>query len=126
MESILIVDDDIKLCATLSEDLREIGYYTHFVTSADEAVGYLNSSSVDLILLDLKMPNKNGFFVLNYINKNNYNTKVIVLTANVDTDSAIESAKLGVDDFLRKPYDFDELLITVRRVLYKEAYETSK
>ncbi|MEN8193529.1 MAG: response regulator [Bacteroidota bacterium] len=126
MDSILIVDDDIKLCATLSEDLREIGYYTHFVTSADEAINYLETSDVDLVLLDLKMPNKNGFFVLNRINTNNYNPKVIVLTANVDADSAIESAKLGVDDFLRKPYDFDELLITVRRVLQKEEYETSK
>lgn len=123
MDSILIVDDDIKLCATLSEDLREIGYYTHFVTSADDAINYLDNSSVDLVLLDLKMPNKNGFFVLKQINSNNYNPRVIVLTANVDLDSAIESAKLGVDDFLRKPYDFDELLITVRRVLQKEAYE---
>lgn len=123
MDSILIVDDDIKLCATLSEDLREIGYYTHFVTSADDAITYLNDSAVDLVLLDLKMPEKNGFFVLKKINSNNYNSRVIVLTANVDVDSAIESAKLGVDDFLRKPYDFDELLITVRRVLQKEAYE---
>lgn len=123
MDSILIVDDDIKLCATLSEDLREIGYYTHFVTSADDAISYLNNSTVDLVLLDLKMPEKNGFFVLKKINSNNYNSRVIVLTANVDIDSAIESAKLGVDDFLRKPYDFDELLITVRRVLQKEAYE---
>ncbi len=123
MDSILIVDDDIKLCATLSEDLREIGYYTHFVTSADDAIGYLNNSTVDLVLLDLKMPEKNGFFVLKKIKSNNYNSRVIVLTANVDVDSAIESAKLGVDDFLRKPYDFDELLITVRRVLQKEAYE---
>ena len=123
MDSILIVDDDLKLCATLSEDLNEIGYYTHFVTSADEAIDYLSTSSVDLVLLDLKMPDKNGFYVIDQINNSNFNPKIIVLTANVDVDSAIESAKLGVDDFLRKPYDFDELLITVRRVLQKEVYE---
>ncbi len=124
MDSILIVDDDIKLCAALSEDLNEIGYYTHFVTTADGATNYLNSSSVDLILLDLRMPNKDGFYVINHINNSsNYNPRIIVLTANVDIDSAIESAKLGVDEFLRKPYDFDELLITVKRVLQKEAYE---
>ncbi len=125
MDSILIVDDDIKLCITLSEDLNEIGYYTHFVTNADEAINYLSTSSVDLILLDLKMPHKSGFHVINHINNSNdnYNPRIIVLTANVDVDSAIESAKLGVDEFLRKPYDFDELLITVRRVLQKEAYE---
>jgi DNA-binding response OmpR family regulator len=123
VDSILIVEDDIKLCATLSEDLNEIGYYTHFVTSADEAIDYLNTSTVDLVLLDIKMPDKNGFYVINHINSSNYNPGVIILTANVDVDSAIESAKLGVDDFLRKPYDFDELLITVRRVLQKEVYE---
>ena len=123
MDSILIVDDDIKLCVTLSEDLNEIGYYTHFVTNADEAIKYLNTSSVDLVLLDLKMPEKSGFHVINHINNGNRNPRIIVLTANVDVDSAIESAKLGVDEFLRKPYDFDELLLTVRRVLLKEAYE---
>ena len=91
MDSILIVEDDIKLCATLSEDLNEIGYYTHFVTSADEAINYLNSSTVDLVLLDIKMPEKNGFYVINHIKNSNYDPRVIILTANVDIDSAIES-----------------------------------
>ncbi|MCK5087077.1 MAG: response regulator, partial [Melioribacteraceae bacterium] len=56
MDSILIVDDDIKLCTTLSEDLNDLGYITNYVTSVEDALQFLSSSNVDLVLLDLIMP----------------------------------------------------------------------
>ena len=118
MEFILIVDDDEQLCKVLSEELKEIGYETDYVTRAEFAVNYLNSGKhIDLILLDLKMPGKDGFFVLEYINANQISTKVIVLTAYADVSSAIASTKLGAKDFIGKPYDLDELLISIRKVL---------
>ncbi len=123
MDSILIVDDDIKLCTTLSEDLNDLGYITNYVTSVEDALQFLSSSNVDLVLLDLIMPEKDGFYLLRKLKENNHNIRTIVLTANVDVQSAIESAKLGADDFLRKPYDFDELIITLRKVLQKEEHE---
>jgi len=123
MDSILIVDDDIKLCTTLSEDLSDLGYTTNYVTSVEDALQFISSSKVDLILLDLIMPEKDGFYLLKKLKENNHNTRTIVLTANVAVQSAIESAKLGADDFLRKPYDFDELIITLRKVLQKEEHE---
>jgi len=123
MESILIVDDDIKLCTTLSEDLSDLGYTSNYVTNVENALQFISSSNVDLILLDLTMPEKDGFYLLNKLKENNHKTRTIVLTANVDVHSAIKSAKLGADDFLRKPYDFDELIITLRKVLRKEEYE---
>jgi two-component system response regulator HydG len=114
VNSILIVDDDIKLCATLSEDLNEIGYLTHFVTNVDDALKYIKSSAVDLILLDLKMTDKDGFYLLENLNDA---IKIIVLTAKVDIESAVRAAKFGVNDYLLKPFDFDKLLLSIRRVL---------
>ncbi len=117
MESLLIVDDDVNLCEALSEELAEVGYDVKAVNSADEALNYVVDNHVDLLLLDLKMPNKDGFYVLNKLRDKNKKLKVIVLTAYADIKSAIDSAKLGAADFVSKPYDLDELIITIRKVL---------
>jgi len=73
-----------------------------------------------LVLLDLKMPAMDGFDVLKAIEQNQIKAKVIVLTAYADVKSAIDSAKMGATDFISKPYDFDELLITITKVLQRE------
>jgi len=121
MESILIVDDDINLCKVLSEELTEIGYDTHFLTSGEDVLDYIKGNRVDLLLLDLKMPGKNGFDLLQELNFENIDMRIIVLTAYADVKSAIDSAKLGASDFISKPYDFDELIITIRRTVQREA-----
>lgn len=121
MESILIVDDDINLCTVLAEELNEVGYDTSYLTEGENVANALMDKKVDLILLDLKMPRTDGFNVLQNLNfQHPSQPKVIVLTAYADVKSAIESAKLGASDFLSKPYDFDELLITIRKVLQSE------
>ncbi|MCX6150380.1 MAG: response regulator [Ignavibacteriales bacterium] len=121
MESILIVDDDVNLCTVLRDELTEVGYAASSVYNADDALKQLLSNKqVDLILLDLKMPGKDGFYVLQMLKKMNLSVKVIVLTAYADVKSAIDSAKMGANDFISKPYDLDELLITIRKVLQKE------
>ena len=124
MHSVLIVDDDINLCTVLSEELNEEGFNTTYVTGAEEAIEYMQKgNSVDLILLDLKMPQHDGFFVLKNMKEIGIDTKVIVLTAYADVRSAIDSARLGAIDFINKPYDLDELIITMRKVLQKEENE---
>jgi DNA-binding response OmpR family regulator len=120
LESILVVDDDINLCKILTDELSDVGYKTHFLTGGNEAIEYLNKNTVDLLLLDLNMPGVDGFDVLQELSKKEKKPKVIVLTAYADVKSAIESAKLGANDFLSKPYDFDELLITIRKVLQSD------
>jgi DNA-binding response OmpR family regulator len=120
MESILIIDDDINLCSALKEELIEVGYDVEYVNTAEEAFKYLDNNQVDLLLLDLKMPGKDGFDVLKEFNDRKVKTKIIVLTAYADVKSAIDSAKLGANDFISKPYDFDELLITIRKVLQRD------
>jgi len=121
MEMILIVDDDVNLCTILAEELKEVGYESNFLTGGENVSEYIKTNPVDLVLLDLKMPGKDGFQVLREIESGeNSNPKVIVLTAYADVKSAIDAAKLGATDFISKPYDFDELLITIRKVLQRE------
>jgi len=120
MESILIVDDDINLCNALSDELKEVGYETDFVSDGNQALTFLTEKQVDLVLLDLKMPGKDGFEVLKEMGEKSIKSKVIVLTAYADVKSAIDSAKMGASDFISKPYDLDELLITIRKVLQKD------
>lgn len=120
MESILIVDDDINLCTALKEELTEVGYNAEFVSNGEDAFNFLTENSADLLLLDLKMPGKDGFDVLKDLEGIKYKGKVIVLTAYADVKSAIESARMGANDFISKPYDFDELLITIRKVLQRD------
>ena len=120
MFNLLVVDDDVKLCEVLTEELNEIGYNTNFVTNADQALEFVKSNRVDLMLLDLKMPDKDGFYVLQQLKDVNNNVKTIVLTAFADVNGAMESAKLGALDFISKPYDLDELIISIRRVLQSD------
>lgn len=119
MRTILVVDDDEKLCSILSEELNEIGFISNYKTSAEDALGYLLENRVDLILLDLKMPDKDGYYVLSMIKEHKIKTKIIVLTAYADLSGIIQSSHLGAIDFISKPYDFDELLITIRKVLFE-------
>ena len=76
MGKILIVDDDINLCTILSEELKEVGYETNFLTGGENVSEYIKTNPADLILLDLKMPGKDGFQVLREIeNGKNSNPK---------------------------------------------------
>jgi len=121
VSSILIVDDDLKICITLAEDLSEIGYITHFSNNAEDAIKYIKTSKVSLILLDLKMPENDGFYLLSEVKKIDQSIKTIILTANVDVESALQAAELGVDEYILKPFKFDKLLLTIRSVLMKNA-----
>jgi DNA-binding response OmpR family regulator len=118
MESILIVDDDITLCNVLSEELNEAGYNAKFLLSGENVARYLNENKTDVVLLDLNLPGKNGFEIQDEINhRSGSKTNVIILTAYSDEISAIKSARLGASEYLFKPYDIQELLASVKKVL---------
>lgn len=118
LESILIIDDDIPLTKVLREELTLVGYNVEVINDSSEVLKRLNNEFYDLILLDLKMPEVDGFEILKELKAKNYPGKIIVMTAYADVENAVLSRKLGADDFLPKPYDLDELLITIQKVLH--------
>lgn len=114
---ILVVDDEDALRTVLSAELNSEGYDVGTAADGVEALAELQKAKFDLVLLDIKMPNMNGFEVLKIIKEKYAGTKVIMLTGFADLKNAIESKKLGAEDFVSKPYDLVDLLTTIDRVM---------
>jgi len=114
---ILVVDDEEALRTVLSTELEGEGYQVSTAGDGEEAIRILTTQEFNLILLDIKMPNVDGFEVLRFVKQKQPSTKVIMLTGFADLKNAIESKKLGAEDFVSKPYDLVDLLTTVERVL---------
>ena len=114
---ILVVDDEEALRTVLSGELVSEGYDVRTASDGDEAISSIQKESFDLVLLDIKMPRLNGFEVLKFVKEKHPRTKVVMLTGFADLKNAIESKKLGAEDFVSKPYDLVDLLTTIERVL---------
>lgn len=118
--SVLVVDDEDALRSVLSTELLSEGYVVETAPDGDDAIAILQQKQFDLVLLDIKMPRVDGFEVLRFIKQRYPSTKVIMLTGFADLKNAIESKKLGAEDFVSKPYDLVDLLTTIERVLSAE------
>jgi len=114
---ILVVDDEEALRTVLSSELESEGYLVQSAGDGEAAMKILGEQDFHLVLLDIKMPNVDGFEVLKFLKQKHPQTKVIMLTGFADLKNAIESKKLGAEDFVSKPYDLVDLLTTVERVL---------
>ncbi len=114
---LLVVDDEDALRMVLSAELEGEGYDVKSAADGQEAIDKIQAEKFDLVLLDIKMPIVDGFEVLKFVKDNYPSTKVIMLTGFADLKNAIESKKLGAEDFVSKPYDLVDLLTTVERVL---------
>jgi DNA-binding response OmpR family regulator len=117
MPKILVVDDEETLRVVLSAELKGEGYQVTSAADGQEAIHHLATNQFDLILLDIKMPNMDGYEVLKFVKERYKTTKVIMLTGFADIKNAIESKKLGAADYVCKPYNLVDLFNTVERVL---------
>ncbi|MCB0751233.1 MAG: sigma-54-dependent Fis family transcriptional regulator [Ignavibacteriae bacterium] len=116
-KKILIADDDETLCYLLKEELVNQNYSVDIVYDGKYAIEKLKEKDYDILLLDLEMQFVSGEKVLNFTSENKPRLQVIVLTAQSDMRTAIECIKLGAYDFINKPYDFQQLLLTIERAL---------
>ena len=115
--AILIVDDEPRMCDSLKVLLDNEGYVTQIADSGRKALEGLSSGSIDLVLLDIVMPDMSGLEIMDFIRENGLETLVIVITGHASMDSAIESLRKGAHDYLKKPFEFDELLKRVENAL---------
>jgi DNA-binding NtrC family response regulator len=114
---LLIVDDENDLTNLLSEILGAEGYEISTARDGDEALAILGKETFDAVLLDILMPNRNGFEVLKHLTEHHPSTKTIMLTAYSDLASAVETKRLGAVEFITKPYKLQTVLSTLQRVL---------
>ncbi|QWR78466.1 response regulator [Candidatus Magnetomonas plexicatena] len=123
MNRILVVDDDADLRENLQEALEVAGFKAKTSSSASEALdaGYIEN--FDIVLMDLIMPGIKGLDAILEFKKQNPKVKIIVITAFATIDSAIEAIKKGADEFISKPFDVEELLVIIRRVIEEAGFE---
>ena len=114
---ILVVDDDPEMCGMLSDILREEGFYVHTTNESLEALKTLKKEEFDVIITDLKMKGLKGLDLLEEANKVASLTPVIIITAFGTIESAIKAMKMGAYDYITKPFQMDELVLTVRKAL---------
>lgn len=118
--TILIVDDDTGLRKTLADIFRLKGYETLTAGSGAEGVAFLESSAVNVALIDLGLPDMSGIDLLYKVKMTSPAIEAIILTGNATLDSAIEATNRGAFSYLLKPYDIDKLLLHIQRALEKQ------
>jgi two-component system response regulator AtoC len=124
MERILIVDDDLSLCHFLTKALSQKGYPVILCHSGREALDVVYKQEIDLILLDNKLPDRNGLEILKEIKRDHPKVSVIIMTAFGTTETAIEAMKVGAFDYILKPFELDEISELVAKGL--EAHRLMK
>ncbi|PYS01045.1 MAG: hypothetical protein DMG15_03305 [Acidobacteria bacterium] len=118
--SILVVDDDRSVRSYLSDFLTSCGYSIDCAESGDQAVARLSAGYVpSLMVLDIVMPGINGIEVLESVKKINPSIPVIILSASAQPKTVVEAMKMGVADFLVKPFEEQELELAIQNVLEK-------
>ncbi len=118
-ETVLIVDDDAAIRKLLSRKLSREGYRCKEASTAEEALNRLESSPIELVILDIKMPGKSGIEVLPEIKARYPDKAVIMDTAATEISIAIQCLKQGADDYICKPFNLDEVTLSVQRALEK-------
>ena len=123
MSKILLLEDDEVLAETLSELLESEGFDVVHVTNGEMALDVTFETSFDLFLFDVNVPQLNGFELLKSLREADDQTPTIFITSLNDIASLSHGFEIGADDYIKKPFDFDELLIRIK-ALIKKAYNS--
>ena len=123
---ILIVDDDPRMCDSIKTLLSSHRYDITTACSGREALSSLSENEYDVALLDIIMPDINGLQIMEHINRPNHDTFVIAVTGSANLDFAITALRHGVYDYLRKPFEYDELVKTVQNALNQKILQLEK
>lgn len=120
---ILVVDDDPPVRNACSEIARSLGFSTQSADSVSTARLALAHSSIDILLLDLKLPGGGGLSLLEDIRVQHPQTIVVIMTAFATVNSAVESMRIGAGDYLTKPFTLEELSTTLDRAAQRRSFD---
>jgi DNA-binding NtrC family response regulator len=115
--AILVVDDNQAIGDIFYEKLNSMGYHCCVVESADAALVQLRERPFDIVLLDVKLPGKSGIDLLKDIKSSRSDTAVIMISAVVDPETAIEAGRQCTCDYIIKPFNLDEVVFSIERAL---------
>ncbi|MDG0889645.1 response regulator transcription factor [Paracholeplasma manati] len=114
---ILYAEDNLQIRTITTERLIKDGFSVDSTKDGEQAMDYLNSTHYDLVILDIMMPKMNGLEVLSWLRKAEKDTPVIMLTAKDSIQDKIYGLDLGADDYVIKPFSYDELLARIKAIL---------
>ena len=117
---ILLAEDEVDLNNVVTRYLKKNGYSVDSVLDGEEALDYLEYSEYDLVILDIMMPKVDGFEVIKKLRDKGNHTSVLMLTARDSADDKVKGLDLGADDYIVKPFDFNELLARIRAVVRRK------
>lgn len=113
---ILIIEDEYRLAMTIQKGLKAENFSAEVALDGEAGLAMANQD-FDLIVLDLMLPKMNGIEVLQNLREQENKTPVLILTAKDSTEDKIKGLDIGADDYLAKPFDFDELLARIRAII---------
>jgi len=122
---ILIVEDDKDILELLVKGFKENNYIIDTATNGLDAQYLATINNYDIVILDWMLPQKSGIEVLQYLRKQNIITPILMLTAKDDTKDKILGLKSGADDYLAKPFSFDELIARVEALYRRASFSSS-
>ncbi|KPQ36615.1 MAG: Response regulators consisting of a CheY-like receiver domain and a winged-helix DNA-binding domain [Phormidesmis priestleyi Ana] len=114
MYQILIAEDESRISSFIEKGLKSHGFMTVVVSSGAEVLSQVSSSAFDLMLLDLGLPDKDGLKVIEELRGQGINFPIIILTARDEIDDKVAGLEGGADDYMTKPFRFEELLARIR------------
>ncbi len=122
---IVLVEDEKRLAHSLERLLVRSGYEVTLVFDGQSAIDSITRQELQLMVLDLNLPEKSGFEVLHYIRSSSYSTPVLILTARDSIKDKIKGFEIGADDYLTKPFDSAELLARIQAILRRSGVLSS-
>jgi len=120
---LLLVDDEEELRLTLQETLEQANHHVTTAANAMRAREAVSTGKFDVAVLDIRLPDGNGIELLKEFKDTDPDMGVILITGYAEVDTAVEAIRLGADDFLKKPFDHDELLVRIEELLKKRKLE---
>lgn len=117
---ILIIEDEYSLADAISETLKKQNFITNIITDGEEGENEALTGAYDLILLDIMLPNKNGFKILESLQREKIETPIIILTAKSEIYDKLNGLENGADDYITKPFHMKELIARVKVVLKRK------
>ena len=111
---ILVVEDDLKVAGFIDHGLKEEGYVVDVAHDGGEATMLAHVNEYDVILLDVVLPKKNGFQIAAELRREGRSTPILMLTSRDTVEDVVRGLDAGADDYLAKPFQFDELLARIR------------